>query len=133
MLPTTTENTISRTCLSINCLRNGNSHPPSLLRQDSLSRTRRVGLNTEAVFCPCTLTETQKELHCTTDWTSPSRRSFMSLKTRMQNSTSPYIATYGRKNPFSVFTQDVVGSPPQAYQLAVPGVPFPSISFTFYL
>jgi len=40
---------------------------------------------------------------------------------------------YGRKNPFSVFTQDVVGSPPQAYQLAVLGVPFPSISFTFYL
>jgi len=40
---------------------------------------------------------------------------------------------YGRKNPFSVFTQDVVGSPPQAYQLAVLGVPFPSVSFTFYL
>lgn len=40
---------------------------------------------------------------------------------------------YGRKNAFSVFTQDVQGSPPQAYRLAVLGVPFPSMSFTFYL
>jgi hypothetical protein len=39
---------------------------------------------------------------------------------------------YGRKNSFSVFTKDVAGAPPQAYQLAVLGVPFPSMAFTFH-
>jgi hypothetical protein len=37
---------------------------------------------------------------------------------------------YGRNNAFSVFFQDVPGSPPQPYQLAVLGVPFPSMSLT---
>ncbi len=37
---------------------------------------------------------------------------------------------YGRKNPFSVFFQDLAGSPPQPYQLAILGVPFPSITVT---
>ena len=36
---------------------------------------------------------------------------------------------YGRKNPFSVFFQDIEGQPPQAYKLAVVGAPFPSISY----
>ena len=36
---------------------------------------------------------------------------------------------YGRKNPFSVFFQDIEGAPPQAYKLAVVGTPFPSISY----
>jgi hypothetical protein len=38
---------------------------------------------------------------------------------------------YGRKNPYSIFFQDVKGSAPQAYQLSILGVPFPSMSFTF--
>ncbi len=37
---------------------------------------------------------------------------------------------YGRKNAFSVFFDDVQGLPPQACQLSVLGVPFPSFSYT---
>jgi hypothetical protein len=37
---------------------------------------------------------------------------------------------YGRKNAFSVFFDDVQGLPPQAFQLSVLGVPFPSFSYT---
>ena len=36
---------------------------------------------------------------------------------------------YGRKNAFSVFFDDVPGSPPQAFRLATLGVPFPSLSY----
>ena len=36
---------------------------------------------------------------------------------------------YGRDNPFSVFFQDIEGSPPQAYKLAIVGSPFPSLSY----
>lgn len=38
---------------------------------------------------------------------------------------------YGRKNAFSVFFDDVNGSPPQAYKLSVLGIPFPSLSYSF--
>ncbi len=40
---------------------------------------------------------------------------------------------YGRENPFSVFFRDVRGAPPQAYQLAILGVPLPSLSYSFKL
>ncbi len=36
---------------------------------------------------------------------------------------------YGRKNPFSVFFQDLPGQSPGAYKLAVVGSPFPSVSY----
>ncbi|WP_158453732.1 carboxypeptidase-like regulatory domain-containing protein [Pontibacter korlensis] len=38
---------------------------------------------------------------------------------------------YGRKNPYSVFFKQVHGAPPRAYQLAVVGIPLPSISYDF--
>ncbi|MGV3505139.1 MAG: TonB-dependent receptor [Adhaeribacter sp.] len=38
---------------------------------------------------------------------------------------------YGRKNPYSVFFKQVPGSRPQAYQLAVVGVPLPAFSYDF--
>lgn len=38
---------------------------------------------------------------------------------------------YARKNAFSVFFDDVVDSPPQAYKLSVLGIPFPSLSYSF--
>ncbi len=38
---------------------------------------------------------------------------------------------YGRKNPYAVFFKQVYGSPPRAYQLAVVGVPLPSVSYDF--
>lgn len=38
---------------------------------------------------------------------------------------------YGRKNTFSVFFDDIPGSPPQAFRLSVLGVAFPSISYNF--
>ena len=38
---------------------------------------------------------------------------------------------YGRKNPYSVFFKHISGAPPQTYQLAVVGVPLPSISYDF--
>ena len=36
---------------------------------------------------------------------------------------------YGRDNPFSVFFQDLPGSPPQAYKLSIIGSPFPTLSY----
>ena len=36
---------------------------------------------------------------------------------------------YGRNNPFSVFFQDLPGSPPQAYKLSIIGSPFPTLSY----
>jgi hypothetical protein len=38
---------------------------------------------------------------------------------------------YGRKNPFSVFFRDQNGAPPQGYQLAILGIPFPSLTYNF--
>lgn len=38
---------------------------------------------------------------------------------------------YGRKNPFSVFFRDQNGAPPQAYRLAILGIPFPSVTYNF--
>lgn len=38
---------------------------------------------------------------------------------------------YGHKNAFSVFFDDIPGSPPQAFRLSVMGVPFPSVSYQF--
>jgi len=38
---------------------------------------------------------------------------------------------YGRKNTFSVFFNDLIGEPPQAYRLSVLGIPFPSLSYNF--
>ena len=38
---------------------------------------------------------------------------------------------YGRKNAFSVFFDDIPGSPPQAFRLSVMGVPFPSVNYQF--
>ncbi|MDF1697054.1 MAG: TonB-dependent receptor [Saprospiraceae bacterium] len=38
---------------------------------------------------------------------------------------------YGRKNAFSVFFDDIPGSPPQAFRLSVLGIPFPSLSYNF--
>ncbi len=38
---------------------------------------------------------------------------------------------YGRKNPYSVFFKQIYGSPPRAYQVAVVGVPLPSVSYDF--
>lgn len=37
---------------------------------------------------------------------------------------------YGRRNPFSLFFADELGAPPQAYKLAILGVPLPSISYS---
>lgn len=36
---------------------------------------------------------------------------------------------YGRDNPFSVFFQDLPGSPPQAYKLSIIGSAFPTLSY----
>lgn len=38
---------------------------------------------------------------------------------------------YGRKNAFSVFFDEIQGAPPQAFRLAVLGIPFPSLSYKF--
>lgn len=38
---------------------------------------------------------------------------------------------YGRKNPFSVFFRDQNGVPPQGYQMAILGIPFPSLTYNF--
>jgi hypothetical protein len=43
--------------------------------------------------------------------------------------TFSVLNVYGRKNPFSIFFDDVVGSPPQAFRLAILGVPLPSLSY----
>jgi hypothetical protein len=38
---------------------------------------------------------------------------------------------YGRKNAFSVFFKDELGSPPQPYKMSILGIPFPSLSYNF--
>ncbi|NNE29627.1 MAG: TonB-dependent receptor [Saprospiraceae bacterium] len=38
---------------------------------------------------------------------------------------------YGRRNAFSVFFDDIVGAPPQAFRLSILGIPFPSLSYKF--
>ena len=45
--------------------------------------------------------------------------------------TLTIINAYGRKNPFSVFFDDVFGKPPGAFKLSVIGVPIPSLSYAF--
>ncbi len=40
---------------------------------------------------------------------------------------------YGRKNAFSVYFDDVFGAPPQAYSLAIIGIPIPALSYSFKL
>ncbi|HMP98843.1 MAG TPA: TonB-dependent receptor [Cyclobacteriaceae bacterium] len=45
--------------------------------------------------------------------------------------TLSIINAYGRKNPFSVFFDDVFGKPPGAFKLSVVGVPIPSLSYGF--
>ncbi len=43
--------------------------------------------------------------------------------------TFSVMNVYGRKNPFSIFFADQPGSPPQAYRLAILGVPLPTLSY----
>jgi hypothetical protein len=45
------------------------------------------------------------------------------------NWTFSVLNVYGRKNPFSIFFDEVEGSPPQALRLAILGVPLPSLSY----
>ncbi|MFD2202401.1 TonB-dependent receptor [Shivajiella indica] len=44
--------------------------------------------------------------------------------------TFAIMNVYGRKNPFSIFFADQAGSPPQAYRLAILGVPLPTLSYS---
>lgn len=44
--------------------------------------------------------------------------------------TFSIMNVYGRKNPFSLFFADESGQPPQAFRLAILGVPLPSISYS---
>ncbi|MDO9552067.1 TonB-dependent receptor [Rhodonellum sp.] len=44
--------------------------------------------------------------------------------------TFAVMNVYGRKNPFSLFFADQVGSPPQAFRLAILGVPLPTLSYS---
>lgn len=44
--------------------------------------------------------------------------------------TFAVMNVYGRKNPFSIFFADQPGSPPQAYRLAILGVPLPTLSYS---
>lgn len=44
--------------------------------------------------------------------------------------TFSILNVYGRKNPFSLFFADESGEPPQAFRLAILGVPLPSISYS---
>ncbi|UJP65602.1 TonB-dependent receptor [Mongoliitalea daihaiensis] len=44
--------------------------------------------------------------------------------------TFAVMNAYGRKNPFSIFFADQAGSPPQAYRLAILGVPLPTLSYS---
>jgi len=43
--------------------------------------------------------------------------------------TFALLNVYGRKNPFSIFFDDAEGAPPQAFRLAILGVPLPSLSY----
>jgi hypothetical protein len=53
------------------------------------------------------------------------------LKALAGDWTFTVINAYGRKNPFSVFFDDVFGKPPGAFKLSVIGVPIPSLSYAF--
>ena len=44
--------------------------------------------------------------------------------------TFAVMNVYGRKNPFSLFFADQEGSPPQAFRLAILGIPLPSLSYS---
>ncbi|PRY86605.1 TonB-dependent receptor [Mongoliibacter ruber] len=44
--------------------------------------------------------------------------------------TFAVMNAYGRKNPFSIFFADQPGSPPQAFRLAILGVPLPTLSYS---
>ncbi len=44
--------------------------------------------------------------------------------------TLAVMNVYGRKNPFSLFFADQVGAPPQAFRLAILGVPLPTLSYS---
>jgi hypothetical protein len=39
------------------------------------------------------------------------------------------LNVYGRKNPFSIFFDDAANQPPQAFRLALLGIPLPSLSY----
>jgi hypothetical protein len=43
--------------------------------------------------------------------------------------TFSILNVYGRKNPFSIFFNDAEAAPPQAFRLAILGVPLPSLSY----
>lgn len=45
------------------------------------------------------------------------------------NWTFSVLNVYGRKNPFSVYFDDLEGAPPQSFRLALLGVPLPSLSY----
>lgn len=57
-------------------------------------------------------------------------RAFTFLKKYQGEFNFSVYNLYGRKNPFSIYFQDVYGSPPQPYKLAILGIPFPSVSIT---
>ncbi len=44
--------------------------------------------------------------------------------------TFAIMNVYGRKNPFSIFFADQAGAPPQAFRLAILGVPLPTLSYS---
>lgn len=43
--------------------------------------------------------------------------------------TFTVMNVYGRRNPFSIFFNDVSGLPPQAFRLSILGVPIPTLSY----
>ena len=43
--------------------------------------------------------------------------------------TFSVLNVYGRKNPFSIFFDDAASQPPQAFRLALLGIPLPSLSY----
>ncbi len=43
--------------------------------------------------------------------------------------TFSVLNVYGRKNPFSIFFDDAANQPPQAFRLALLGIPLPSLSY----
>jgi hypothetical protein len=44
--------------------------------------------------------------------------------------TFAVMNVYGRKNPFSLFFADQIGAPPQAFRLAILGIPLPTLSYS---
>jgi hypothetical protein len=47
--------------------------------------------------------------------------------------TFTVMNVYGRRNPFSIFFNDVAGLPPQAFRLSILGVPIPTLSYALKL